>query len=56
MTREAELTHWQLDESMDYYKKQYMEPKRSTVAFESFLKSHTDISGNILDLACGGVP
>lgn len=54
MDKEKEIGHWTTDVTMEYHKKQFLEPKRSTVALEKFLSAHTDLKGNILDLACGG--
>lgn len=54
MEKSKEVEHWATNVAMEYHKKQFMEPKRSTVAFDSFLSSHTDLTGNVLDLACGG--
>lgn len=52
--KDKEIGHWKTDKTMDYHKQQFIEPKRSTVALEKFLTEHTDIKGNVLDLACGG--
>ncbi|MCR5669026.1 MAG: class I SAM-dependent methyltransferase [Lachnospiraceae bacterium] len=54
MNKENEIKHWTTKKTMDYHENQFIQPKRSTVAFEKFLSSKTDISGNVLDLACGG--
>lgn len=49
-----EIARWTTKRTMDYHRKQFIEPKRSTVALEKFLADHTEIKGNVLDLACGG--
>ena len=54
MDKKKEIEHWYTDVAMEYHKKQFMEPKRSTVAFDNFLSSHTSLTGRVLDLACGG--
>lgn len=53
--KRIELEHWETEHTMNYHRKQFLEPKRSTVAFEKFLTQYRDIdNSNILDLACGG--
>ena len=51
---DKEIDHWNSDTIIEYHKKQFFKPKRSTVAFEKFLTSNVELKGNILDLACGG--
>lgn len=39
----------------DYHRRQFIEPYRSTVSFEGFLRKHVNLGGvKVLDLACGG--
>lgn len=53
--KNVELEHWETEHTMNYHRKQFIEPKRSTVAFEKFLTRCRNIdNSNILDLACGG--
>lgn len=53
--KKVELEHWETEHTMNYHRKQFLEPKRSTVAFEEFLTQCRNIdNSNILDLACGG--
>ena len=53
--KKVELEHWETEHTMNYHRKQFLEPKRSTVAFEEFLTHCRNIdNSNILDLACGG--
>lgn len=54
MEEDVELKHWATDLTMNYHEKQFLLPKRSTVAFEKFLSSHVDLNGKVLDLCCGG--
>jgi len=53
--KKLELEHWESEHTMEYHCKQFLEPKRMTVAFEEFLSRNCNISsGYILDLGCGG--
>lgn len=54
MDKDKEIGHWTTKKTMDYHRQQFLQPKRSTVAFEKFLSSKTSIDGKVLDLACGG--
>ena len=54
MDKKTEISHWATESTMEYHRKQFLEPKRSTVAFGKFLAAQTPIRGKILDLACGG--
>ncbi len=39
----------------NYHEKQFLEPYRSTVAFDTFLNKYTELNNKkILDIACGG--
>lgn len=39
----------------NYHEKQFLEPYRSTVAFDAFLNKYTELHNKkILDIACGG--
>lgn len=41
--------------TLNYHEKQFLEPYRSTIAFDTFLSKHVELHGKkILDLACGG--
>lgn len=53
--KRVELEHWETEHTMNYHRKQFLEPKRSTVAFEKFLTQCRNIDDcTVLDLACGG--
>ena len=53
MSTQENRLYWQLNDNLEYYRKQFLEPKRSTLHFASFLESKVKMNGRILDLACG---
>ncbi len=56
MDIKKEKENWETESSRDFHRKQYIEPKRSTVAFDNFLEKCGRIktSKRIIDFGCGG--
>lgn len=55
MDRRVEIENWETDETREFHRKQYIEPKRNTVAFDAFLARQGRMNDDrILDFGCGG--